>query len=126
MHGGAGSIGRCTARRAARRLAGTLALLGVLLVPVAPSLAQPPPGHGGIGPRGGAAGAAERQMPQRGGYDERRQERREDMRQERQQQRDERMQQRREFMERRERMTPDERRNLRRDLNDAGRDLYRR
>ena len=91
-------------------------ILSLLLVlPVAGAGAQQP------APAEPAVPAEPRAAPER--PDERRTERREEMRKEH---REAWMQHRKEFVERRERMTPDERRGLRRDLNNARRDLYRR
>jgi hypothetical protein len=87
-----------------------LMLIGpALFVPALPAIAQP-------------AGDP-RQPGQRGQFGGQKPDRRDDARQGH---RDEHAQRRREQQERRERMTPDERRGLRRDLDEAGRDLYRR
>ncbi|MBY0437183.1 MAG: hypothetical protein K2W80_03245 [Burkholderiales bacterium] len=84
-----------------------LVLALLVLLPVAPLAAQP----------------SERQAGPRERFEERRQ-RRDDMRPERRE--EHREERRRHFEERRERMTPEERRSLRRDLDEAGRYLYRR
>ncbi len=96
------------ASRGRLRLAFGLLVLPLLaLLPAAPLVAQP----------------AERQAGPRERFEERRQRRDEARPERRDESREER---RRQFEERRERMTPEERRSLRRDLHEAGRDLYRR
>lgn len=100
-------------RRPALQALCVLVLLALL--PPAPASAQPGDRQGGPRERFGER-REERREEHRQRPDEVRPERRDDLRDER----------RRQFEERRERMTPEERRNLRRDLHEANRDLYRR